>query len=66
MLQTINLVGIHTQDPNLPGTLYLSEDGGLTKEVKEARRVPDERLHQALKQVKTYSRQFFVKPVADL
>lgn len=66
MLQTVNLIGIYPQDPNLPGTLYLNEDGSLTKEIKDARRVPDNRLHKALREIKGYSNKFFVKPVADI
>jgi len=65
MIEVWNIVGIHTNDPKLPGTLYLTDDGDLTKDPKKAKKVSDSKLHKALKQVGAYSRNYFVRPVTD-
>lgn len=65
MLEVKNIVGIHTRDPKLVGTLYLTDDGDLTKDLKKARRVPGSRLYKALQEVKQFSRDFFTQEVVD-
>jgi hypothetical protein len=65
MLEVRNLVGIHTNDPNLPGSLYLTDDGDLTRDPHKARRVEDSKLHRALKQIKSFGNNYFIHPIAD-
>jgi hypothetical protein len=65
MLEVRNIVGIHTTDPKLPGTLYLTDDGDLTKDPKKAKKVEDSRLHRALKEIKLFSTNYFIRPIAD-
>ena len=65
MRETFNVVGIRTKDENLVGTLYLTEDGNLTRDPMKARKVPDSKLYRALKEAKAFSSQFFVKTVTD-
>ena len=65
MIETTNLVGIHIKDPQLPGTLYLTEEGDLTKDTEKAKRIPDSRLARALRDIKQYSSNFFTVQVAD-
>lgn len=65
MIETHNLVGIHTTDPHLPGTLYLTPEGTLTKDPQKAEKFPDNKLHRALRQIKNYSPKFFTRQVAD-
>lgn len=65
MRETHNIVGVHAKDPNMVGTLYLTDDGTLTRDPRLARKVPDSKLQKALKQIKGYSNQFFVRTVTD-
>lgn len=65
MLEVHNLVGIHTTDPNLPGSLYLTDDGDLTKDPRKAKKVEDSKLHRALKQIRNFGNNYFILPVAD-
>lgn len=64
MIETTNLVGIHTTDPQLPGTLYLAPDGNLTKDVEKAERIPDTRLARAIREISPFSNRYFIKTVA--
>lgn len=65
MLEVRNIVGIRTRDPQMPGSLYLTEDGDLTRDLKKAKRVEDAKLHRALREIKTFGTNFFVQPIAD-
>lgn len=60
-----NLVGIHTKDTNLPGTLYLTDDGDLTKDPGKARKVELSKLQRALKEISGYSKHYFIRSVTD-
>jgi hypothetical protein len=53
MLEVRNIVGIHTTDPKL------------TKDPKKAKKVEDSRLHRALKEIKLFSTNYFIRPIAD-
>lgn len=64
MLEVVNIVGIHTQDPKLPGSLYLTEDGALTKDPMRAKKVEDSKLHKALREIAIFSPNYFIRVVA--
>lgn len=62
-VELFNIVGIRTRDINMPGSLYLSEEGDLTKDIKRAKLVPTPKLEQAVKEVKAFSPNFFCMEV---
>lgn len=66
MLSTRTILGIKTSDPALPGRLYLADDGTLTRDPKKAKLVEDSKLAKAMREIKTFSRNFFMTEVADI
>lgn len=64
-IQSTILVGVLCSDPMLPGRMYLSEEGDLTKHIKKAKRVKEEKLSHALEQAKEYSNKTFHLEVSD-
>lgn len=54
-----NVVGVLCSDPKLPGHMYLTEEGTLTKDIKKARLVDPDQLERALKEAKEYSPKTF-------
>lgn len=64
-IQSTILVGVLCADPLLPGRMYLSEEGDLTKHIKKAKRVKEDKLASALEQAKEYSNKTFHLEVLD-
>ena len=64
-LLTKIIVGIRCSDPHLPGRMYLSEEGALVKNVKQARQVDPESVSSAIKEVKAFSPKIFTVEVAS-
>jgi hypothetical protein len=59
LFNTVNVVGVLCSDPHLPARMYLTEDGGLTKDLKKAKLVDHEVLDLAQKEVRAYSPNVF-------
>jgi hypothetical protein len=64
MISIKTILGIKTRDPHMPGRLYLSDEGTLTRDPKKAKLVSDNALHKAIREVKTFSHNFFTMEVA--
>ena len=62
-IEVYNVVGIRTKDAQMPGSLYLSEEGDLTKDIKRAKLIPEPKLEQAIKEVKAFSPNYFRQEV---
>lgn len=64
-VEIYNIVGIRTRDAQMPGSLYLSDEGDLTREVKRAKLIPSNKLEQAMKEVKAFSPNCFHLEVTE-
>lgn len=62
-VEIYNVVGIRTKDAQMPGSLYLSEEGDLTRNIKRAKLITAPKLEQAVKEVKAFSPNFFCMEV---
>jgi len=64
-IETVSILGIKTQDPNIRGRLYLSEEGDLTKDIRKAKLIPhdNKKLEKALMEVKAFSPNYFKEEI---
>lgn len=64
-LETVQIMGIKTRDPHLPGRLYLTDDGSLNRDLKNARIIHQDEIETAEKILKKYSTDIFSYEVVE-